>query len=77
MDWTDHGRSAEEPPTSPSRKRFYAVRNERYRFVRFSDLPAMLFDLKEDPHELTNRAYDPELLSVRQKLEEALDAQFL
>ena len=77
MDWTDHGTPPGATSDSFTRKRFYAVRNERYRFVRFSDLPAMLFDLQEDPHELTNLAYSPDLYKVRDELEKALDAQFL
>jgi hypothetical protein len=35
-------------------------------------LPPLLFDLQEDPSELTNRAEDPGCLAVRQELAEKL-----
>ncbi len=35
------------------------VRNREYKYVHFSALPPLLFDLKNDPQELINRANDP------------------
>jgi arylsulfatase A-like enzyme len=34
-------------------------RGERYKYVHFTRLPPLLFDLAEDPHEMTNLAGDP------------------
>jgi arylsulfatase A-like enzyme len=35
------------------------IRGERYKYVHFAGLPALLFDLLDDPGELCNRAADP------------------
>jgi arylsulfatase A-like enzyme len=35
------------------------IRGARYKYVHFTALPPLFFDLQEDPHELTNRAEDP------------------
>ena len=49
-----------------------SVRDERFKYVHFAGLPAALYDLSKDPHELNNIAADPEyrdvLLSYSQKL---------
>jgi arylsulfatase A-like enzyme len=41
-----------------------AVRDERWKYVHFAGLPPMLFDLQEDPGELTDLAGDPALAPV-------------
>lgn len=41
---------------APSRCRAWMVRDWQYKYVRFLDLPDMLFDLERDPHELHNLA---------------------
>ncbi|MFT7645892.1 MAG: arylsulfatase A-like enzyme [Candidatus Poriferisodalaceae bacterium] len=61
MDWTDHGRT-------DTTRRFSAIRTASHRWVEFNDLPPMLFDLTEDPFELTNRADDQTLASTRAEL---------
>lgn len=70
-DWRDHvffefdfrdvaGRAAEIHFKLPSRLCNLAViRDERFKYVHFAGLPALLFDLEEDPGELRNLAYDP------------------
>ena len=35
------------------------IRDERYKYVHFTRLPPLFFDLQEDPHELVDRAHDP------------------
>jgi arylsulfatase A-like enzyme len=41
------------------------VRTERLKYVHFAGLPPVLFDLREDPQELRNRADDPAARSLR------------
>jgi arylsulfatase A-like enzyme len=39
------------------------IRGERYKYVHFSGLPPLFFDLKDDPHEYINRYNDPDYQS--------------
>lgn len=39
------------------------IRGERYKYVHFAGLPPLFFDLKDDPHEFTNRFNDPDYQS--------------
>ncbi|MBW2280510.1 MAG: alkaline phosphatase family protein [Deltaproteobacteria bacterium] len=39
------------------------IRDERYKYVHFTALPPLFFDLQEDPEERVNRAEDPAYLS--------------
>ena len=39
------------------------VRGDRYKYVHFSGLPPLFFDLKDDPHEFINRVNDPDYQS--------------
>jgi arylsulfatase A-like enzyme len=36
------------------------IRDERYKYVHFTALPPLFFDLRRDPHELEDRSRDPE-----------------
>ena len=38
---------------------FNVIRDHRYKYVHFGDLPPLFFDLEVDPHELNNVAADP------------------
>lgn len=38
---------------------FNVIRDHRYKYVHFADLPPLFFDLKNDPYELKNLATDP------------------
>jgi N-acetylglucosamine-6-sulfatase len=51
-----------------------AVRTERYKFIRYRDLVGMneLYDLQEDPFELTNLMASPAAAGVRQQMETEL-----
>jgi arylsulfatase A-like enzyme len=40
------------------------IRGRRYKYVHFTALPPLLFDLDQDPHELINRADDPDCAAV-------------
>lgn len=40
------------------------IRDDRYKYVHFTKLPPLLFDLAEDPGEFHNRARDPRYLPV-------------
>jgi arylsulfatase A-like enzyme len=48
------------------------IRGERYKYVHFTHLPPLFFDLERDPHEMENRAADPaylpQVLAHAQKL---------
>lgn len=35
------------------------IRDERYKYVHFDALPALFYDLTDDPHQFVNRADDP------------------
>ena len=41
------------------------LRGERYKYVHFTALPPLLFDLETDPDELVNRAEDPAYQKIR------------
>ena len=41
------------------------IRDDRYKYVHFSGLPPLLFDLGRDPHELDNRADDEDYRDIR------------
>ena len=53
-----------------------AVRNERYKFIRYRELEGMneLYDLRHDPFELTNLMNDKSSLDIRRRMEAELDA---
>ena len=40
------------------------IRDHHYKYVHFTALPPLLFDLRRDPHELHNLAHDPHYASV-------------
>lgn len=40
------------------------IRDERFKYVHFTKLPPLLFDLEKDPGEYVNRANDPQYLPV-------------
>ncbi|PKQ03309.1 MAG: sulfatase, partial [Alphaproteobacteria bacterium HGW-Alphaproteobacteria-12] len=40
------------------------IRDEKFKYVHFTKLPPLLFDLEKDPGEFVNRANDPAYLAV-------------
>jgi len=46
----------------------HAVRDVRYRYIRYADGSEELYDHASDPHEWNNRAADPLLAAVKQQL---------
>ena len=48
------------------------IRDDRYKYVHFTALPPLFFDLQQDPHEMHNLANDPaftrKVLEYAQKL---------
>jgi arylsulfatase A-like enzyme len=40
------------------------LRGERYKYVHFTRLPPLFFDLERDPDEMENRAADPAYLPL-------------
>ncbi len=40
------------------------IRDEKFKYVHFTSLPPLLFDLEKDPQEFVNRANDPAYLPV-------------
>jgi arylsulfatase A-like enzyme len=53
----------------------HAVRDVRYRYIKYYNGFEELYDLDTDPHEFTNRARDPALGAVRQRLAALLPAK--
>ena len=62
FDFRNLGVSRTEPPLGLGREQcsVSALRGERYKYVHFSDLPSLLFDLEADPNEFENLAMRPE-----------------
>ena len=48
----------------------FAVQNERYRYIRYSDGSEELYDHQIDPNEWTNLAKDPDRASIKKRLED-------
>ena len=44
---------------TPDQCAFAVLRGERYKYIHFTSLPALLFDLEKDPGEFDNLAQDP------------------
>ena len=44
---------------APDQCTMYALRGERFKYVHFTAMPALFFDLQDDPAELVDRAGDP------------------
>jgi len=44
---------------TPDQCTLYALRGDRYKYVHFTAMPALFFDLRDDPAELVDRAGDP------------------
>ena len=43
----------------PDQCTLYALRGERYKYVHFTAMPALFFDLQDDPAEMVDRSRDP------------------
>lgn len=54
---------------------YKAVRNERYKYIHYTDLEGMdeLYDLKEDPYELTNLIRNPEMVETLTEMKNELN----
>ena len=44
---------------APDQCTLYALRGERYKYVHFTAMPALFFDLQDDPAEMVDRSRDP------------------
>ena len=53
---------------SPSESRAYMVRTDRWKYIYYEGYRPQLYDLVEDPEELTDRGEDPALEDVRELL---------
>ncbi len=53
----------------------FAVRDERYRYVRYSDGGEELYDEQTDPDDFKNRAADPSLAPVKRRLAQSIPAR--
>ena len=58
----------EEPALITFRPGNHAVRDERWRYIRYADGSEELYDHETDPHEWTNLARDPRTAEVRASL---------
>lgn len=68
--WRDHVVAEFHGLNYPYEQRM--LRTDRYKFVLNAGDVNELYDLEEDPHELTNRASDPEYVDVADRLEAQL-----
>lgn len=50
------------------KKNSFAVQNEQYRYIRYSDASEELYDHKNDPHEWTNIAAQTDMTSIKEQL---------
>ena len=55
---------------------YKAIRNDRYKLIRYTDLSGMdeLYDLKEDPFELSNLISNPQYTTLLQTMKKELNA---
>jgi arylsulfatase A-like enzyme len=57
---------------SPDQCSFCVIRDRAFKYVHFAGLPHAFYDLRDDPHQLVNRANDPalreEMLAYAQKM---------
>jgi arylsulfatase A-like enzyme len=60
-----HGEAERHFGLRPNELNLAVIRDERFKYVHFTSLPALLFDLVKDPMELRNLADDPAYASVR------------
>ena len=59
-----HRRSERALGLTPDQCSLNVIRGERYKYVHFTALPPLFFDLQEDPGEFTNLADDPAYLPL-------------
>ena len=55
-----------------SRTGIFMLRNERYKYVYYVDMPPQLFDLQNDPYELHDLAGDPRYAGLLREFEQEL-----
>jgi choline-sulfatase len=71
--WLHEPQKARE---KPSRIEFQsgnaAVRDHRYRYIRYHDSSEELYDHHDDPNEWHNRAADPDLAAIKNRLSQSL-----
>ncbi len=51
----------------------YAIQNERYRYLRYSDGSEEFYDLKNDPHEWNNISEDHEIAGIKREMQSQLE----
>ena len=59
-----------------SRMGYKALRNERWKYIRYLELPGMdeLYDLKNDPYELSNQVKEPRAAKILAAMQKELAA---
>jgi arylsulfatase A-like enzyme len=68
----DAAASRTEPAITTHGPNNHAVRDDRYRYIRYADGSEELYDLVADPNEWTNRAADPAMTAVKARLAASL-----
>jgi len=68
----DAATAAGEHDLTPDQCALNVLRGERYKYVHFTRLPPLLFDLARDPHETTNLAGDPDHAAIVMESAQAL-----
>ena len=53
---------------SPEECNLICIRNDKWKYVHFPNLPSLLFDLDNDPMEMNNLAEDKNFIDIKIKL---------
>ena len=64
----DPGLDWDRPALTTHGRKNHALRSQRWRYIRYADGSEELYERKLDPHEWNNRAADPKLKEVKQRL---------
>jgi arylsulfatase A-like enzyme len=54
----------------------YAIINQKWRYIHYSDATEELYNVENDPHEWDNLASDPQHLTVKEELQAAAPKNF-
>ena len=64
------------PAVTVDENQHVSVRDERYRYIRYSDGTEEIYDYATDPYEWINRSSDPSVESIRERLARYIPTEF-